>query len=62
MKVYEVVSSFFDNGKVAVSLHTYELDQKPENKFVETKRCDRYHDYFTNKNEAYKHYDDAKRA
>lgn len=62
MKVYEVVSSFFDNGKVTVSLHTYELDQIPENKFVETKRCDRYHDYFTNKKEAYKHYDDAMRA
>ena len=62
MKVYEVVTSFFDNGKVLASIHTYELEQKPENKFVETKRCDIYHDYFTSKKEAYKHYDDAMRA
>ena len=62
MKVYEVVSSFFDNGKVSVSFHTYDLDHKPENKIVETKRCDRYHDYFTNKKEAYKYYEETKHA
>ena len=60
MKIYEVVSSFFDNGKVSVSLHTYELDHKPDNKFIETKRCDRYHDYFTSKKEAHKHYEEIK--
>ena len=62
MIIYEVVTSFFDNGKVRVALHTYEMDKKPENKCIETSRCDRYHDYFTSKKEAYKHYDDAKRA
>lgn len=62
MKIYEVVSSFFDNGKVSVSLHSYQLDSKPENRFIETKRCDIYHDYFTNKKEAYKHYDECKQC
>ena len=62
MTVYEVVTFYYDDGSVKVNFHTYELDKKPENRIVETKRYDRYHDYFTNKKEAYKHYDDAKRA
>ena len=62
MIIYEVVSMFFNDGKVKVALHTYELDKKPENRFIETPRCDRYHDFFTCKKEAYKHYEDAKRA
>ena len=62
MKVYEVVTRYYDNGKVAVSAHTYDWESKPENKCVETRQCDTYYDYFTNKAKAQKHYNDAKRA
>ena len=62
MKVYEVVTKYYDNGKVDVAFHTYEMDKKPENKFAELPRYDIYHDYFTNKREACRYYEDAKRA
>ena len=62
MTVYEIVTSYYDDGKVIVHSHTYEMYKKPENRVVETARYDRYHDYFTNKREAQKHYDDAKKA
>ena len=62
MKVYEVVTRFYDNGKVTAAIHTYEMENKPENRCVEGRTCDTYHDYFTNKQKAHKHYDDARRA
>ena len=62
MTIYEVVTRFFDDGMVRVAFHTYDLDKKPENRSEETRYCDIYHDYFTNKKEAYKHYDNAKKA
>ena len=62
MKVYEVVTRFYDNGNVKVSAHTYEMERKPENRCIEGKLCDTYYDYFTNKAKAQKHYNDAKRA
>lgn len=62
MTVYEVVTRYYDDGTVKVACHTYEMDSKPENRIEETKRCDIYHDFFTNKKAAHKHYDDAKRA
>ena len=61
MKVYEVVTKYFDNGTVRVAFYTYELDRRPENRMVEQSRCDVYHDYFTDKQAACKHYADAKR-
>lgn len=62
MTVYEVVTTYYDNGKVARAFHTYEMESKPENRCVEKPKFDRYHDYFTNKKEACKWYDDAGRA
>lgn len=59
MKVYEVVTKFFDNGKVKASFYTYELDTTPENRCEETRTCDIYHDFFTNKKDAERHYRNA---
>ena len=62
MKIYEVVSEFYDNGKVDVMFYRLELDVKPDNKFEERKHCDVYCDYFTNEKEATKFYNDCKKA
>ena len=62
MKVYEVVTKYFDNGSVRVAFHAYDLDRLPENRMYELHRCDVYHDYFTDKRKACQHYSDAKRA
>ena len=62
MTIYEVVTFFYDSGRVDAHFHTYELDKKPDNKYIERPRFDRYHDYFTNKKEAEKHFRNAKRA
>lgn len=62
MKVYEVVTEFYDDGSVKAAFYTYELDKKPENFCIETSKCDIYHDYFTSKEEAKMYYDDANRA
>ena len=62
MLVYEVVTKFFDTGKVTVHFHTYDLEKKPDDRCDETSKCDIYHDYFTSKKKASEHYNNAKMA
>lgn len=62
MKVYEVVTKYFDNGRVRVAFHTYELDHLPKSRMEELPRCDVYHDYFTDQLAASRHYAESKRA
>ena len=62
MIIYEVTQKYYDNGKVDVNFHRYEMDSKPDNRFEEHPHFDLYHDYFTNEKKAEKFYKDAKRA
>lgn len=62
MKIYEVVSKFYDDGKVEVTFYRLELDVKPCNKFKKRKHCDVYCDYFTNEREAEKFYNDCTKS
>lgn len=62
MKIYEVITKCYDNGKVIASMHELECDTIPESTFEETKRCDIYHDYFTDRSEALQMIEDAKNA
>lgn len=62
MTVYAVHSKYYDNGKTEAYMRTYELDNKPENKYKEYARYDSYTDYFTNKKEAEKLVRDIRKA
>ncbi len=62
MKVYEVITKFFDSGKVKAVMTQIEVDEKPKNTMVENKMCDEYHDYFDTYEEAKKFWQDAQRV
>lgn len=54
MKIYAVCSKFYDDGRVNAYMTELELEEKPENKYKEYPRYDRYVDYYTNKKKAEK--------
>lgn len=58
-KFYEVVTMFFDDGKVKSSINIIHADEKPENTFEELKRFDVYKDYFSKLAEAKQFKQDA---
>lgn len=64
MKFYCVVQEYYDNGKVYawITNHMSADGTIPENRSEERAGKDIYLDYFTEKNEAIKFCDEAKRA
>ncbi len=59
---YCVVSKFFDNGGIKAVCFDIQADKKPENKQVENRLCDEYHDYFDTYDEAEKFRKDCYKA
>ena len=63
MKKYWCVSTkFFDSGRVKAVMYQVEAEEKPENRMVENKMCDEYHDYFDTYEEAKEYWSDAQKA
>ena len=62
-KYYEVVSSFYDDGKVISNItKVFEADEKPNDTFSHKRHCDIYHDYFSSLQAAQAFVEDAKYA
>lgn len=51
---YVVVSKFFDNGTMQANIYIKKAETKPENKMVEHRDFDEYHDYFETRERAEK--------
>lgn len=52
-KYYAVCTSCYDNGRLTANLvDTIEAEEKPENTYKETRRCDIYIDWFNSYDEA----------
>ena len=52
-KYYAVCTSCYDNGRITANLvDTIEAEERPENTYKETRRCDIYVDWFDSYNEA----------
>ena len=52
MKIYEVVSKFYDDLKVESEMQEIEAECCPDNFSEEREKFDEYHDFFTDKEEA----------
>lgn len=62
-KYYAVCSSYYDNGKVIANLvDTIEAEEKPEDAYKETRRCDVYVNWFESYDEAMNHIKKCKMA
>lgn len=62
-KYYAVCSSYYDNGKVIANLvDTIEAEEKPEDTYKETRRCDVYVNWFGSYEEAMNYIEDCKMA
>lgn len=47
MKWYEVVSNFYDDGKVTANIvNVIESENEPKHDYKSNKRCDTYVDYY----------------
>ena len=50
---YAVCTSYYDNGRIISNLvDTVEAEEKPENAYKQTRRCDIYVDWFGSYDEA----------
>lgn len=62
-KYYAVCNSYYNNGKVVANLvDTIEAEEKPEDTYKETKRCDVYVNWFESYEEAIKFINECKIA
>lgn len=62
-KYYAVCSSYYDDGRVIANLvDTIEAEEKPEDTYKETRRCDVYVNWFGSYEEAMNHIKDCKMA
>lgn len=62
-KYYAVCSSYYDNGKVIANLiDTIEAEEKPEDTYKETRRCDVYVNWFGSYKEAMNHIKECRTA
>lgn len=59
---WRVCQKYFDDGRVAVSIHTVKAAEKPEGTVVEGKTFDEYNDYFDTRHEADEWADKARKA
>jgi len=64
MKVYCVVTEFYDNGKVKawITDHTTNGERLPQSSTTVYRNKDVYRDYFSDKSEAIRFCDEAKEA
>lgn len=62
-KYYAVCNSYYDNGKVIANLvDTIEAEEKPQDTYKETKRCDVYVNWFESYEEAMEFIKECKMA
>ena len=62
-KYYALCTSCYDNGRITANLvDTIETEEKPENTYKETKRCDIYVDWFKSYDEAMEFIKESKLA
>lgn len=62
-KYYAVCTSCYNSGRIIANLvDTIEAEEKPENTYKETRRCDVYVDWFESYDEAIKFIKECKAA
>lgn len=62
-KYYAVCTSCYDSGRITANLvDTIEAEEKPENTYKETRKCDVYVDWFDSMEEAMEHIKECKIA
>jgi len=62
-KWYGVLNSYYDNGKVIANImEVKEQEEKPEDTYTGTRRCDIYMNWFGTEEEATQFIEDCKRA
>ena len=62
-KYYAVCDSFYDNGKIVSNLvDTIEAEEKPEDNYKQTKRCDIYVEWFDTYEKAMQHIEECRLA
>lgn len=60
---YAVCSSYYNSGRITASLvDVVEADEKPQDTYKSTRRCDVYVNWFDSQEEAMKHIDECKMA
>ena len=60
---YAVCTSCYDNGRITANLiDTIEAEERPENTWKSTRRCDMYIDWFDSYDEAMEFIRESKRA
>lgn len=62
-RYYAVCNSYYNNGKVIANIvDVVEAEEKPEDTYKETKRCDVYVNWFESNDEAMRFIDECKMA
>lgn len=62
-KYYAVCDSFYDSGKIVSNLvDTIEAEEKPEDSYKQTKRCDIYVEWFDTYEKAMQHIEECRLA
>lgn len=54
MKIFEVISRFYDNGETESEINEIEAEEIPKDTYRERETCDEYREYFYMRSEAEK--------